>query len=249
LVVSGSNIAFVIIILTSILRYLPIWRIVRGMTVVGFIIAYGSLVGWDMPVIRAVAMWIITYLAIEWWKRASSIAILFLVGWVILIYSPLALIYDAGFGLSFGGTLGILLFHKPIQESIWVRYIPRFIVEIISVTIAASIWSIIAIIYHFNTIPIFTLASNILISGFLGWILLASVIYLLFAWIGWWILYIWWWTIYLPTAYIMWVGEFFWNGYILAINEKIAEPTAIFLTGLMISTIFYIEKKKLLQSK
>ena len=56
LVVSGSNIAFVIVILTSILRYFPIGRIIRTLVVVGFVLGYGSLVGWDMPVIRAVAM-------------------------------------------------------------------------------------------------------------------------------------------------------------------------------------------------
>lgn len=249
LVVSGSNIAFVIVILTSILRYLPIRRTSRIITVSAFVLGYGSLVWWDMPVIRAVVMWIITYMAIEWWQRASSISILFLVGWGILLYSPLAIIYDAGFGLSFAGTLWILLFHKPIQEFISYQYIPRFFTDIISVTIAASIGSIIAIIYHFNTIPLYTLVSNILISGFLGWILLASVIYLIFALIGWWILYIWGWTIYLPTAYIMWIGDFFWNGYTWTVNEKIAEPLAIFLIGIMISTIFYLEKRDLLQSK
>ncbi len=249
LVVSGSNIAFVIVILTSILRYFPIGRIIRTLVVVGFVLGYGSLVGWDMPVIRAVAMWIITYMAIEWWKKASSISILFLVGWGILLYSPLALIYDAWFGLSFAGTLWILLFHKPIQEIVSHQYMPKFLIEITSVTLAASMGSMIAIIYHFNTIPLFTLISNILISGFLGWILLASIIYLAFAMIGWWILYIWGWTIYLPTAYIMWVGEFFWNGYIWTISDAIAEPVAIFLVGVMMSTILYFEKRNLLQSK
>jgi ComEC/Rec2-related protein len=249
LVVSGSNIAFVIVILTSILRYIPIGRIIRTLVVVVFVLGYGSLVGWDMPVLRAVAMGIITYIAIEWWKKISSISILFLVGWCILLYSPLALIYDAGFGLSFAGTLGILLFHPPLQSMLSYRYVPRFLIDIVGVTIAASIGSIVAIIYHFNTIPVFSLISNILISGFLGWILFSSVIYLLFALIGWWILYIWGWTIYLPTSYIMWVGEFFGNGYIYTLDSMVAEPLAIFMVWLLISVIFSFEKKKILDSK
>lgn len=249
LVVSGSNIAFVVVILTSILRYFPVQRMIKTTIVVLFVMGYGSLVGWDMPVIRAVSMGIIVYMALEWWKRISSISILLLIGWCILLYSPLALVYDAGFGLSFAGTLGILLFHPSLKTLLSHRYIPGFFIDIISVTIAASIGSIIAIIYHFNTIPLFTLISNILISGFLGWILFASVIYLLLALMGWWILYLWGWMIYIPTAYIMRVGDIFGNGYILTLSENIAEPLALFMTGIMISAIFYLERKNFLQSK
>ncbi|MBC7498265.1 ComEC/Rec2 family competence protein [Candidatus Gracilibacteria bacterium] len=249
LVVSGSNIAFVIVILTGILKYIPILRGLRISIVIIFVLIYGSLVGWDMPVVRAVAMGLITYIAMEGGNRVSSLAVLFLAGWGILLYSPLALVFDAGFGLSFAGTLGILLWHPPLQKILKNRYIPNFAVDILSVTLAASAGSIIAIIYHFNTIPLWTLASNILISGFLGWILFASMLYLGFALVGGWILYLWGWTIYLPTAYIMWVGQFFGNSSTYTIDEKIAESIAMFLAGLMIVVVLYIERRNLLKSK
>jgi competence protein ComEC len=56
LVVSGSNIAFVIVILTGILRYIPMKKWINISIVMLFVIMYGSLVGWDMPVVRAVGM-------------------------------------------------------------------------------------------------------------------------------------------------------------------------------------------------
>lgn len=244
LVVSGSNIAFVIIILTGILRYIPIRRLMRTSIIIFFVLFYGTLVWWDVPVIRAVAMWLITYIALEWGKRVSSIAVLFFVGWCIMVYSPLALIYDAGFGLSFAGTLGILLFHQSIWNRLKFRYIPKFVRDIVSVTIAASIGSMVAIIYHFGNIPLYTLVSNILISGVLGWILFSSVFYLFLALFGWWILYIWGWTIYLPTIYIMWIGDFFGNGYTYTLDERITEPIALFLIGIMMTIVFWIEKEK-----
>ena len=249
LVVSGSNIAFVIVILTGILKYIPMGSRIRASIVITFVLIYGSLVGWDMPVVRAVAMGLITYMAIEWGKRISSLAVLFLVGWSILLYSPLALVYDAGFGLSFAGTLGILLLHSPLGRILANGYTPRFLIDIVSVTLAASAGSIIAIIYHFSVIPLFTIVSNILISGVLGWILFASVLYLLFALIGGWILYIWGWTIYLPTAYIMLVGQFFGNEYTHTLDTKWSEPLAMFLIGIMISIVLYVEKRSLLESK
>ncbi len=249
LVVSGSNIAFVIVILTGILRYIPMLRWIRISVVTVFVLTYGSLVWWDMPVVRAVAMWLITYMVIEGGNRASSIAVLFVVGWGILLYSPLALIFDAGFGLSFAGTLGILLWHPPLQKILENTYIPKFIIDIVTVTLAASAGSIIAIIYHFNTIPLWTIASNILISGFLGWVLFASVFYLLFALVGWWILYIWGWTIYLPTAYIMWVGQIFGNNSTYTIGDTWGEPIALFMIGIMIVVVIYMEEMKILKSK
>ncbi len=249
LVVSWSNIAFVIVIITGILKYLPIKRFLRAIIVIVFVLTYWCLVGWDMPVIRAVSMWLLVYITIEWWKKASSISILILVGWWILLYSPLALIYDAWFGLSFAWTLGILLFHEPLKSVLLSWYIPRFLSEIINVTLAASIGSIVAILYHFNTIPLFGIISNILISGFLWWILFSSVLYLLFSLIGWWILYIWWWTIYIPTAYIVWISEIFGNWYILTLDKKIAEPIALFLIWIIVSILFYLEKINLLKSK
>lgn len=44
LVVSGANIAFLIIILTFFLKYLPIKKTIRAMIVCSFIIFYGTLV-------------------------------------------------------------------------------------------------------------------------------------------------------------------------------------------------------------
>jgi ComEC/Rec2-related protein len=249
LVVSGSNIAFVIVLLTGILRYTPIERKWRITIITIFVILYGSLVWWDMPVIRAVAMGLITYMAMEGWQRTSSTALLFLVGWCILLYSPLALIYDAGFGLSFAGTLGILLFQWSMRDMLKNRYTPSWIIDIVGVTIAASIGSIVAIIYHFGTIPLYTLISNILISGLLGWILLSSVIYLAGSILGIWFSYIWWWTIYIPTKFVMWVGSVFWANSTYVLPDVLSEPLAV---GLMMFFILYIletERRKILQSK
>jgi ComEC/Rec2-related protein len=249
LVVSGSNIAFVIVLLTGVLRYTSMKRSWRISLIIVFVLLYGSLVGWDMPVIRAVAMGLITYIAMEGWQRASSIAILFLVGWCILLYSPLALIYDAGFGLSFAGTLGILLFQWSVRSRLSNRYTPNWIVDIVGVTIAASMGSIVAIVYHFGTIPLYTLISNILISGLLGWILLSSVIYLLGSVLGIWFSYVWGWTIYIPTKFVMWVGSLFWTDSTYTLPNTLSEPLAVVLVMILMVYILETERRKTLQSK
>lgn len=56
LVVSGSNIAFLILFLEFFLKYFPIGRIGKYFIIFSFIITYSHLVGWEIPVIRASMM-------------------------------------------------------------------------------------------------------------------------------------------------------------------------------------------------
>ena len=97
LVVSGSNIAFLIILVTFILKYFRIGRLGR-ISIIGVIIStYGFLVGWDISVIRAVIMGILSYIIAENNAKTSSIATLALAGLLLTIYAPLGPVYDAGF--------------------------------------------------------------------------------------------------------------------------------------------------------
>ena len=194
-------------------------------------------------------MWLITYIAIEWWKKTSSIAILIFVGFCILLYSPLTLVYDAGFWLSFMGTLGILLLYSPIEKLLAKINTPTFIKEIIWVSVSASIWSTIAVIYYFWNISVFSIFANILICGLLWWILISSILYLIFSLINGWLIYVWWWFIYIPTVYIVEIGNFFGKWYIYTVDEQFRSLLSLFLLWLLISVLFYTQKNTLLESK
>jgi ComEC/Rec2-related protein len=180
LVVSGANIAFLIIILTFFLKYLPLGKTIRATIVCSFILFYGTLVWWDVSVVRATIMGILSYIIVEYGSRWSSVSI-FALTWVILTaISPLSPVFDAGFGLSFSATFGILVFHPMIEKWCKKYNIPHSIVSIISVSIGAMMGSLPMIIYHFERIPLASLLANILIGGILGWILFSCVF---FVWI------------------------------------------------------------------
>lgn len=139
LVVSGSNITFLILFIGFFLKFFNIKRWVKYSIIFGFILLYAHLVGWEPPVIRATIMGIITYLAIsEGWK-INSVSLIFLIAVIFSIFSPFALLYDASFGLSFGATLGIITCNDPIQ-----RFLKKFLkfpilATIFSVTLSATI--------------------------------------------------------------------------------------------------------------
>lgn len=109
----------------------------------------------------------------------SSISLLFLIACGIITLSPLTLLYDAGFGLSFCATLGILLFHKKVDDFFTKLGVPHSISPFFSVTLSATLGSLPITVFHFHTLSVGGILANILIAGLLGWILFMSVIYLI----------------------------------------------------------------------
>lgn len=95
--VSGSNITFLIVLLSGILRYFPVGKWVRIGSIFVFVLLYSTLVGWDVPVIRSTIMGLVAFFVIEQGSRISSLALLCLIGVIFLIFSPLSLLYDPAF--------------------------------------------------------------------------------------------------------------------------------------------------------
>lgn len=139
LVVSGSNIAFLILFLEFFIKYIPLkkWGIYG--IILSFLFLYGNLVGWEIPVIRATIMGIISYLAISEGWRINSVSFLFLLAIILSFFEPLSLLYDASFSLSFGATLGIIVFHSALFQFLQKYLKFSSLCTIISVTIAATL--------------------------------------------------------------------------------------------------------------
>ncbi len=246
LVVSGSNIAFVILMITGILKYFSIGKIWRIVSVVLFILLYSTLVWWDTSVIRATSMGIITFFAIEHGKRTSSIAILFCIAFILLLVKPLAFAYDAGFWLSFAATIGILLYYKSFQKLLQKGHIPRFFIPILGVTLSASLWSIPVMIYHFWAISTGSLFANILIVWVLGWIMLTGVIYLILGVVGWYILYLFGFLVYIPAQYILLVSHFFALGWTIVIPDSWQTPLCIWILWYLLVEVFTFEEERII---
>ncbi len=249
LVVSGSNITFLILFLWFFIKYIPLNIWIKRTVIIWFLLFYGYIVGWDVPVIRATVMGIIGYLATQSGQKRSVISTLFAVAWGILIFSPLALVYDAGFGLSFWATLGIITLYTPIQNFFEEKLslFPKWFFPVISITLAASIWSFPVLIYHFGSYPLVSIVANILIWPFLWGLLTLTILYLIFGlfWSGW-LLFYGGYIIYYMTTWMLFIGKFFSKYPTIKIPEPFIIPVAFFLMTLFMLFIFSLEKKKLL---
>jgi len=107
LIVSGTNVAIVIIAIGFLLR-----RFGRRISFAGSLLAllfFVLMTGADAPILRAALMGGITGLAISAGKMSDARNLVLLSAVIIGLFQPMVLQSDIGFALSFGATLGIII--------------------------------------------------------------------------------------------------------------------------------------------
>ena len=186
LAVSGSHITYIIVALTTILSKTN--RKFSLIITILFLLFFTVLTGFTASVLRASIMGIITLLASILHRKSDTINNLGISSIIILIYNPYLLV-DAGFLLSYAGTIGIILFSKKISNGISIivnkinpnllnieqnnnskilsvkSIIEKIILYVnssLSVTLSANIVIIPVMAYMFSTISFTFWISNIL---------------------------------------------------------------------------------------
>jgi competence protein ComEC len=107
-VVSGSNISFVLCCIVLCCFFLPFRLRIITATLCG--IGYVYAVGGDAPVLRASIMGSIGLISLIFGStKTDPLRILVLAALLLCLYSPLSIVYDIGFHLSFLATIGILV--------------------------------------------------------------------------------------------------------------------------------------------
>ena len=116
----------------------------------------------DMPVslIRASLMYGLFYIQILFHRKSNALNTLMLTATVINLYAPHE-IFSLGFQLSFGATLGIVLFYDLYLKSM--NGLPSFIKKSVSLTASAQIFTVPIIMFNLNQINTISIISNIVI--------------------------------------------------------------------------------------
>lgn len=164
LAVSGSHITYIISAF-SILMEKKNKRTTKIITII-FLIFFMALTGFTASVVRASIMGILILTAGLVHRKSDTINNLGISSLIILICNPYTII-DAGFWLSFAGTMGIILLEEPINS-----YFQKFkickiksiswIINSFTITFAANIIIIPIMAYMFSTFSMTFWISNIL---------------------------------------------------------------------------------------
>ncbi len=186
LAVSGSHITYIIVALTTLLSKTN--RKFSLIITIIFLLFFTVLTGFTASVLRASIMGILTLLASILHRKSDTINNLGISSIIILLYNPYLLV-DAGFLLSYAGTIGIIFFSKKISNGISIivnkinpnllnieqnnnskilfvksiiEKIILYVISSLSVTISANIVIIPIMAYMFSTISFTFWISNIL---------------------------------------------------------------------------------------
>lgn len=137
---------------------------------------YVIFTGAKAATLRAFIMIVILVLSSKIRKDYDSISALAFAAFILLLFKPYYIL-DAGYCLSFLGILGIYLFYKKIRRKLY--KLPTIINESLSLTIAASLFTIPYIIFIFNTLSFGGFISNLVILPFYTFIVVLGNIALI----------------------------------------------------------------------
>lgn len=157
LAASGFHVALV---LGSVLTLLK-WQPVRTQAISGSIalLIYVGLTGLQPSVMRAAIMGFGAMLGLALERKVKPLACLGLAAFLLLVWNP-RWIWDIGFQLSVTATLGLMVMATALAKRL--DWLPGAISALLSVPIAAYIWTLPLQLYHFGIVPSYSVVLNIL---------------------------------------------------------------------------------------
>lgn len=166
-VFSGLNLTILTALISSMTKYFSkqVSLMITMLTIIFFVIFVGP----QAPTIRAAIVAMLTSVSILLGKKTNSLYALFLSSIAIAIFWP-KWVTSISFYLSYGAALGIILFGQKHANSqtenkthLFIR-LTAFVKEELRITMAAQLFTVPIILYHFHQISIISPVSNMLVS-------------------------------------------------------------------------------------
>lgn len=174
--ISGLHITIIVYILQIFLYFFGLSRKQVLLAVMIILFVYLLLLGFPSSAVRASLMLSLVLIGPFLGRPSISFNSLLLAAIILVMINPLVLVYDQGFQLSFLAVLGLLFYVSWWQKVLF--FIPNFlkIREMISVTLAAQMFTWPLIVYYFHIFSVIAPVVNLLILPLLPAILLLSIL-------------------------------------------------------------------------
>lgn len=181
--VSGLHVGYVFLALSGLLMVVKIKKRYWVLFLAPALLFYITITGFPPSVIRASIM----LLCLTWGqgihRERDALNQLCLAGLVILGFWP-AQLFQAGFQLSMGAVLGIILFYNPLlytyekyrnKKQIHNKISPGPLVQGLALTFCATVGTVPTLLYHFKSFTLIGFVSNLLVVPLIGVFLLAGI--------------------------------------------------------------------------
>ena len=178
LAVSGAHVSYIILGLTYVLQNSIIGKKNGKIVCIIFLLAFMAITNFTPSVTRACIMAILTLFSSIIYRKSDVYTNISVAALITLIFNPYSLL-DLGFQLSYGGTIGIIIFIKRIQEKKSNSKVINYIKQMALVSIYANIIIIPIMMYHFNTVSFTFIISNIMASPIVGIIVITGFLFII----------------------------------------------------------------------
>lgn len=178
LAVSGAHVSYIILGLTYVLQNSIIGKKNGKIVCIFFLLVFMAITNFTPSVTRACIMAVLTLFSGIIYRKSDVYTNISVAALITLIFNPYSLL-DLGFQLSYGGTIGIIIFIKRIQEKKSNNKVINYIKQMALVSIYANIIIIPIMMYHFNTVSFTFIISNIMASPILGIIVITGFLFII----------------------------------------------------------------------
>lgn len=178
LAVSGAHVSYIILELTYVLQNSIIGKKNGKIVCIIFLLVFMAITNFTPSVTRACIMAVLTLFSGIIYRKSDVYTNISVAALITLIFNPYSLL-DLGFQLSYGGTIGIIIFIKRIQEKKSNSKVINYIKQMALVSIYANIIIIPIMMYHFNTVSFTFIISNIMASPILGIIVITGFLFII----------------------------------------------------------------------
>jgi competence protein ComEC len=159
LAASGAQVSLLVGIVLAVTQRLSS-RLRLGLGL-GILVLYLCLTGLEPSVLRAAVMGAVALLALSLERQVNPIASILFAATLLLLWNPLW-VFDLGFQLSFLATLGLLVTVPVLAR--WLDWLPNGVIPLLSVPIAAYLWTLPLLLFVFGVVSPYSIAINVLVS-------------------------------------------------------------------------------------
>lgn len=154
------------------------WNWIKIPGIIFFLWMFAFFVGGAASVKRAALMFSLLLLGKLLTRKSATLNSIAGAAIFLLITDPNSL-FDVGFQLSFSAIVGIVLLQRPIERIWWIRNrLGRQIWKLVTVSIAAQLFTLPFALYYFHLFPVYFWLSGIIVVP-LATIILSSGLFLL----------------------------------------------------------------------
>ena len=158
--VSGTHIALVAGMVFWLGGWLGLRREMAALPAAILIFLYSLLAGFNPPVVRSLIMGLTALAALGLGREKNSLQSLSIAALGMMAFQP-GLLFDVGFGLSFGATAGLILFYDKLAKRL--SFLPPRVAAATAVTLAAQLGTLPMIAWHFHSFPLSSFLANIIV--------------------------------------------------------------------------------------